>query len=102
MDAFAQFQTVYQEWGAWIVFAGGLTPIPYKVITVASGVAELDLVVFTMASFVGRGARFFLVAALLYWFGPAIRRFIEARLALLTVLVFVAALLGFVALRYLF
>ena len=99
-EQFATFQGWYREYGAWIVAAGGFTPIPYKVITIASGVAQMDLGTFTVVSVVSRGARFFLVAALLWRFGPPIRSFIEARLALLTVTFFVLLFAGFVLLKY--
>jgi membrane protein YqaA with SNARE-associated domain len=99
--AFEDFKVRYQEWGAWIVFGAGFTPIPYKVFTIASGVMDLDLLVFTLASALSRGARFFLVAALLWRFGPAIRLFIEKYLAQVTLLFFVLLLGSFVLLRYL-
>ena len=83
-----------------MLFAG-VTPFPYKVITIASGVTGLSFVVFMLASLVARGLRFYLVAALLYWFGPPIRDFIERRLGLVTLVFFVALFGGFVALRYL-
>jgi membrane protein YqaA with SNARE-associated domain len=98
---FQDFQARYQEWGAWIVAGAGLTPVPYKVITITSGVMDLDLVVFMVASALSRGARFFLVAALLWHFGPPIRRFIEDNLALVTTLFFVLLVAGFAAVRYL-
>ncbi len=99
--AFEDFKLRYQEWGAWIVFGAGFTPIPYKVFTIASGVMDLDLLVFTLASAVSRGARFFLVAALLWHFGPPIRRFIETYLAQVTLVFFVLLLGSFILLRYL-
>jgi membrane protein DedA with SNARE-associated domain len=71
------------------------------VITITSGVMQLDFTVFMIASLVSRGARFFLLAALLWYFGPPIRRFIERYLAQLTILFFVLLFGGFVALRYL-
>src|SRR5688572_26408345 len=86
---FAVFRAQYNDWGAWIVFGAGLTPFPYKVVTIASGVTGLDLVTFTVASIVGRGMRFFAVAALLWWFGVPIKRFIETNLGWLTVAFFV-------------
>ncbi|MGH6944670.1 MAG: YqaA family protein, partial [Geminicoccaceae bacterium] len=57
LDAFAAFQARYHEYGAWFVFGAGLTPFPYKVITIASGVTGLDLLTFTVASIFGRGLR---------------------------------------------
>jgi membrane protein YqaA with SNARE-associated domain len=90
---FAEFQASYNAWGAWIVFFAGLTPFPYKVITVASGVTGLDPLTFGVASVFGRGMRFFAVAALLWWFGPPIKLFIERNLGWLTV-AFFALLFG--------
>jgi membrane protein YqaA with SNARE-associated domain len=99
-DKFDDFRGRYNEWGAWIVFIAGLTPFPYKVITIASGVAELDLAVFTIASVLARGLRFFIVAALLWWLGPPVREFIEKRLGLMTIVFCVLLLGGFIAAKY--
>ncbi len=101
LDRFEAFQALYNEWGAWIVAAGGVTPIPYKVITIASGVTQLDPWVFGIASVLSRGARFFLVAALLWAWGDPVRAFIERRLGLLVTLGFVLLLGGFLALKLL-
>ena len=98
-DKFAKFQGYYNEWGAWIVGGAGLTPFPYKVITIASGVTQLDPFVFTVASVLSRGARFFIVAGLLWYFGQPIRVFIEANLGKLTIAFFVLLLGGFLALK---
>jgi membrane protein YqaA with SNARE-associated domain len=94
---FASFQARYNEWGAWIVAGAGFTPFPYKVITIASGATGLDPTVFIIASILSRGARFFLIAALLWRFGAPIRGFLERYLAPLTVLFFVLLFGGFVA-----
>jgi membrane protein YqaA with SNARE-associated domain len=91
----------YNDWGLWIILIKGLTPIPYKLVTIASGVAKFDIWVFIAASIVTRGARFFLVAALLYWFGAPIRTFVERRLTLVTTVFLVALVGGFVVVRYL-
>ncbi len=101
LESFREFQEVYNRWGAWIVAAAGFTPFPYKVITIASGVMELDPVIFTAASAVSRAARFFLVAALLWYFGPPIRTFIENNLPLLAGLFFALLFGGFLAARFL-
>ena len=98
---FASFGERYNEWGAWIVFGAGVTPFPYKVITIASGVTRLDLLVFVIASVMARGLRFFIVCGLLWKFGPAIRGFLEKHLGPLTILFFVLLIGGFVALKYL-
>ena len=100
-EKFAAFGEMYNEWGAWIVFGAGVTPFPYKVITIASGVTRLDLLVFVIASVLARGLRFFLVCGLLWRFGPAIHSFLEKHLGPLTVLFFVLLIGGFVALKYL-
>ena len=94
------FQRLFAEWDWWIVVAGGFTPLPYKVITIASGVAQLDLWVFFIASFISRAARFLLVAWLIKLFGPKIRPFIEERLPWVAAAGFILLLGGFIALRY--
>ena len=100
-DKFSEFAGWYNEWGAWIVFIAGVTPFPYKVITIASGATGLDFIVFMLASIVARGLRFAVVAGLLYYFGPPIRAFIEKRLGLVFTLAVGLLLAGFVALKYL-
>ncbi len=100
-EQFARFQDHYNEWGAWIVAGAGITPFPFKVITIASGATGLDLVVFTIAALISRGARFYIEAALLWKFGPPIRDFIENNLAILTTIFFAALFGGFVAIKFL-
>jgi len=100
-DKFSDFQGYYNEWGAWIVGGAGLTPFPYKVITIASGVTALDPVVFMVASLVSRGLRFFIVAWLLWRFGAPVRDFIEKNLGALATAFFVLLLGGFVLVKYL-
>ncbi len=102
MGSFEEFRRIYDQWGAWIVAGAGFTPFPYKVVTIASGVAGLDPVTFMAASAVSRAARFFLVATLLWQFGPPIRGFIERYLPQLTWAFFILLIGGFVAVRYLF
>lgn len=101
-EKFETFRGRYNEWGPWIVFMAGVTPFPFKVITIASGATGLDLTVFILASIVARGVRFFVVAGLLYWLGPPIRRFIEERLGLVFTVFVVLLVGGFVAARYAF
>jgi|TARA_B100002003_G_C14152823_1_gene554624 membrane protein YqaA with SNARE-associated domain len=98
---FAEFQETYNEWGAWAVFFAGVTPFPYKVITILSGVTGLSLPVFIVASILARGLRFFIVAALLWKFGEPIKAFIERRLGLLFVLFCILLIGGFVVVKYL-
>jgi membrane protein YqaA with SNARE-associated domain len=97
-----RFIADYNEWGLWIILIKGMTPIPYKLVTIASGVAKFDIWVFIAASILTRGVRFFAVAALLYWFGEPIRDFVEKRLTLVTTAFVVALVGGFVVVRYLF
>ena len=99
-DAFADFTALYNQWGAWIVAGAAITPFPFKVITIASGVTGLDLAVFTVSALLARGLRFYLEAALLWRFGAPIQGFIERNLAALTTLFFVLLLGGFVLVRY--
>lgn len=100
-EKFAHFAGQYNEYGAWIVFFAGVTPFPYKVITIASGATLLNFWVFMAASVAARGLRFFLVSGLLYWFGPPIRAFIERRLGLVTTLFLVSLIGGFIAIKFL-
>jgi len=100
-EAFQEFTTRYNEWGAWIVAGAALTPFPFKVITIASGATGLDLSVFIVASTLARGARFYLEAILLWRFGPPIRGFIEDNLKLVTTASFCLLIGGFVMIKYL-
>ena len=100
-DKFASFTAQYNKWGVWIVLIAGLTPFPYKVITIASGATGLSLPVFMIASIVARGLRFFILSALLYWLGPPIRSFIEKRLGLVFTIALALLIGGFVAAKYL-
>ena len=96
----AQFQDWYARWGLWVILIKGMTPIPYKIVTIASGIAHFSLPVFIVASIVTRGIRFYLVAGLLYWKGEPIRAFIERRLTLVTTLFVVALVGGFIVIKY--
>lgn len=98
---FEQFQARYNEWGAWAVLIAGVTPFPYKVITILSGATGLSLPVFLVASVIARAIRFFIVAALLWKFGAPIRDFIERRLGLMFTLFMALLLGGFLVVRYL-
>lgn len=100
MAQFDVFKGYYHEWGAWIVFGAGLTPFPYKVVTIASGVVHLDLVVFTVASILARGGRFFLVAWLLKKYGQPMKVFIEKNLGMLSVLFVLLLVGGFAAIKF--
>jgi membrane protein YqaA with SNARE-associated domain len=90
----------FNEWGVWILLIKGMTPFPYKVLTIMAGAAQMSLLPFIVASVLARAMRFFLVAGLLYAYGPPIRDFIERRLTLLTTVFVVLLVGGFVAVRY--
>jgi membrane protein YqaA with SNARE-associated domain len=99
-DYFAEFAARYNDFGAWAVLFAGVTPFPYKVITIASGATGLDVMTFMVSSVIARGLRFFLVAALLWKFGPPIRDFIEKRLGLMFTIAMVLLIGGFVMVSY--
>jgi membrane protein YqaA with SNARE-associated domain len=92
-DGIEQFRAWYDKWGAAIILVKGLTPIPFKLVTIASGFAAFNFPLFLACALITRGARFFLIAALLKKFGQPIQDFIERRLTLVGLL-FLAALAG--------
>lgn len=81
-DGLAQFRAWFDDWGLWVILIKGLTPIPYKLVTIASGLAAFSFPVFLGASVVTRGGRFFLEAWILKRWGPAMLAQVEKRLAL--------------------
>ncbi|ADP69481.1 DedA family protein [Rhodomicrobium vannielii ATCC 17100] len=97
MDA---FRATYAEWGAWIILIKGLTPIPFKLVTIASGFAGYDFWLFVLLSIITRGIRFFLVAGLLHIYGEPIRNFLERRLELVTAGFAAVIVSGFLIVRY--
>ncbi len=99
-DSFETFRLRYNDWGAWAVLIAGVTPFPFKVITILSGATGLSVPVFVISSIVARGLRFFLVAALLWRFGPPVRDFIERRLGLVFTLFCVLLVGAIFLLRY--
>lgn len=100
MQQFDTFKDYYHQWGAWIVFGAGITPFPYKVITIASGVVHLNLLTFAVASVLARGIRFYLVAWLLKKYGAPMKTFIENNLGVLSVLFLALLVGGFVIITY--
>ncbi|SIS78406.1 membrane protein YqaA, SNARE-associated domain [Roseivivax lentus] len=100
-DSMQAFNTKFNEYGVWAVLVAGLTPFPFKVITIMSGWTAMPILPFILSSIVARAARFFIVAGLLYYFGPPIRDFIERRLGLVFTLFCVALIGGFMVLRLL-
>lgn len=94
-DAFQRFHDEFNRWGVYVILAKGLTPIPFKLVTIASGVAALPLVPFVLASIVTRAARFYLVSGLVRKFGEPIRLFVEKYLNWVALGVLVVIILGF-------
>lgn len=101
MQKFHSFEAYYHQYGAWIVFIAGITPIPYKLITIASGIVRLDFGIFTIASILARGLRFFLIAWLLKRYGEPMKEFIEKNLNLLSIIFVILLIGGFYALKFL-
>jgi membrane protein YqaA with SNARE-associated domain len=101
-DKVEAFRLAYARWGAWIILLKGLTPIPYKIVTITSGFAGYNFVLFVVLSLVTRGARFFLLALLLNRFGEPARHIIEKRLGLWTLLFAAVLVFGIAIALYLF
>jgi membrane protein YqaA with SNARE-associated domain len=102
MDNFQQAKELYAKYDVWIVAIAGFTPIPYKVFTIASGVFDMDFFKFVIISFFSRGARFYIVAGLIWKFGPTIKKFIDKYLDFLSILFVVLLILGFILIKYVF
>ncbi len=100
--ALDSFITFVQEYGVPAVIIKGMTPIPYKVVTIAAGVGKMNFLAFIGASIIARAMRFYLVAGLLYFFGEPIRAFIEKRLGLVMAIFLVLLIGGFVLIKYIF
>jgi membrane protein YqaA with SNARE-associated domain len=101
-DKVEAFREAYAEWGAWIILLKGLTPIPYKIVTITSGFAAYNLGLFILFSVITRGARFFLLAFLLHRYGESARHIIEKRLGLWVLLGARVIVIGLVGALYLF
>jgi membrane protein YqaA with SNARE-associated domain len=101
-DKVEAFREAYAAWGAWIILLKGMTPIPYKIITITSGFAGYNFLMFVLLSFVARGMRFYLVAFLLYRYGERARAIIEERLEFWTIIALIVLVAGIIAALYLF
>jgi membrane protein YqaA with SNARE-associated domain len=101
-DDMTQFQQWYATYGAWVIIGKGFSPLPYKLVTIASGFAHYSFAMFMILSVITRGGRYFLVAGLLYWKGDVARRFIEKRLEATLFAFLAVVVLGFVAVKYIF
>jgi membrane protein YqaA with SNARE-associated domain len=100
-DKIEAFRQAYVEWGTWIILLKGLTPIPYKIVTIASGFTGYPFIPFVLLSIVARGMRFFLVAFLIHRYGPQARAIIEERLGFWVTISSVTLLGGIIAAVYL-
>jgi membrane protein YqaA with SNARE-associated domain len=101
-DRVEAFREAYATWGTWIILIKGVTPIPYKIVTITSGFAGYSFVMFVLLSFVARGMRFYLLAFLLHRYGPRARVIIEERLTFWVTLSAIVLIAGIVAALYLF
>jgi len=101
-DKVQAFRDAYNEYGAWIILLKGLTPIPYKIVTITSGFAGYDLVMFVLLSFVARGMRFYFLAFLLHRYGERARSIIEERLGFWVATGTILMIIGIIAAVYLF
>jgi membrane protein YqaA with SNARE-associated domain len=99
-DGIEDFRAAYIAYGAWIILLKGLTPIPYKIVTIASGFAGYDFFLFVILSLITRGLRFWIVAELLRHYGAPIQGFVEKRLGLVTFGLLFIVVGGFVLARY--
>ena len=91
----------FEEWGFEIIFAAGFTPIPYKVFTISAGAFDVHFALFLFASLISRSARFFIVAALIWWFGAPVKAFIDRYFNLLAILFTILLVGGFIVVRML-
>ena len=98
-EKFQSFAAKYNEYGAWAVLVAGLTPFPFKIVTILSGATALNFWVFLLSSIVARSAIFFIIAALLWKLGPPIRVFVEKRLGLMFALFCILLFGGFAAVK---
>jgi membrane protein YqaA with SNARE-associated domain len=95
-DKVDAFRASYAQYGAWIILLKGLTPIPYKIVTITSGFANYNIGLFVLFSIIARGGRFFFVAILLNRYGETIRHYIEKHLTLFVVAAAAVVVAGFV------
>ncbi|MDI7774024.1 YqaA family protein [Asticcacaulis sp. EMRT-3] len=98
-NGLAEFHRFFNKWGVWVILIKGLTPIPYKLVTIAAGLAQFSLLWFAISSAITRTTRFFLVAFLFKRFGPEITAVIEKRIYLVSAIVLAVTVLGFVIVK---
>ena len=98
-EAYLTAREWFAQWGVWVVFIAGFSPIPYKVFTITAGAVSMVFLPFVIASILGRGARFFLVAALMYWGGAPMDRFLRRYIDRIGWLLIVAVVIAYFLMR---
>ena len=101
VELYHRIQLLFDTWDFWVIFTAGFTPIPYKVFTITAGVFQINFTMFLIASAISRTARFFLVAFLIWKYGPSIKGFIDKYFNLLAIGFTVCLIGGFVLIKYL-
>ena len=99
-DGLAEMERWYAQWGAAVILVKGLTPIPFKIVTIASGFFQYNFLAFVVLATITRGARFYLIAWLLKRYGAPVQAFIERRMNLIGTALLVALVGGFAAIRF--
>lgn len=100
IQVYESIRDIYNQWDFWAIFAAGFTPIPFKVFTITAGVFNIDFPVFIVASAISRGARFFLIAILIWKYGAKIKDFIDKQFNLLAIVFTLLLVLGFLVIKY--
>jgi membrane protein YqaA with SNARE-associated domain len=100
VNLFNRIKDLFNQWGFWVIFTAGFTPIPYKVFTITSGVFDINLMMFLIASVISRGARFFLIGFLIWKFGHGIKRFLEKYFNIVALGLTTCLIGGFVTIKY--
>jgi membrane protein YqaA with SNARE-associated domain len=100
VDLFNSIKGMYTKWDFWIIFTAGFTPIPYKIFTVTAGVFDINLLMFLLSSIISRGARFFILAFLLWRYGSSIKHFIEKYFNLIAIGITACLVGGFIIIKY--
>lgn len=98
-DSFLRFQEMFALYGPWFLILKGVTPIPYKLLTIAAGFAKLDVTIFMLCSVVARFSRFYMIAILLHFYGPQVQEIIEKRLMLVTSVMLVIVIGGLLSFK---
>tara|TARA_Y100001935_G_scaffold246196_1_gene240623 strand:- start:128 stop:538 length:411 start_codon:yes stop_codon:yes gene_type:complete len=100
-DQINSFKELYNENGSLAVFIAGVSPIPYKLVTIISGISSMNFFYFCFFSLLSRGLRFFLIGVLIFWFGSRVQSFVENRLSLLSLIIIIVVVIIFILLRFL-